>query len=140
MSGLSPYPRDVIIDQNGIIQYMNSEYDPQYMLQTVNNLLGINEVVNQSSEKIPQKFELKIFPNPFNPVTTISFNIIEASPVKLEIYNMLGQKIQSHHFDKNSLGEKTKVIIEMKNQPSGVYYLAVRSRRFSQTAKLLLLR
>ena len=35
----SPYPRDFIIDQNGIIQYANNEIDTAWMLSVIENLL-----------------------------------------------------------------------------------------------------
>jgi flagellar hook assembly protein FlgD len=45
---------------------------------------------------VPTKFNLvQNFPNPFNPETTIQFELPQVSPVKLEIFNILGQKIQT---------------------------------------------
>ena len=45
---------------------------------------------------LPQTFELhQNYPNPFNPSTTISFTMPAASPVSLNIYNMLGQKVKT---------------------------------------------
>jgi hypothetical protein len=38
--GPSPYPRDFIIDQQGIIRYANTEYDPGGMVVTIEHLLG----------------------------------------------------------------------------------------------------
>ena len=34
------------------------------------------------------------YPNPFNPTTTISFNLPEAQPVRLAVFNVLGQLVQ----------------------------------------------
>jgi len=40
----------------------------------------------------PKKFSLnQNFPNPFNPVTQITFSLNKASTVKLEVYNVMGQ-------------------------------------------------
>ena len=38
----SPYPRDFIIDQDGIIQYANNEIDFEWMLYVINELIGSN--------------------------------------------------------------------------------------------------
>ncbi len=46
--------------------------------------------------QVPTKFNLvQNFPNPFNPETTIQFELPQVSPVKLEIFNILGQKIHT---------------------------------------------
>ena len=38
----SPYPRDFIVDQFGILQYANNEIDTEWMLYVINELLGEN--------------------------------------------------------------------------------------------------
>lgn len=140
MIGITPYPRDVIIDQNGIIAYMNSEYDPQYMLQTVNSLLGINDITKEEHKFLPKDFQLIVYPNPFNPVTTVSFNVFEELPIRLDIYNLLGQKIQSQKFENYSVGDKASISINMENNPTGVYFINLTNGIISNSAKLLLLR
>ncbi len=40
----SPYPRDFIVDQNGIIQYANNEIDTEWMLIVLDDLLGGGEI------------------------------------------------------------------------------------------------
>ena len=41
----SPYPRDFIIDQDGIIQYANNEIDFEWMLYVINELIGSNYIL-----------------------------------------------------------------------------------------------
>ena len=38
----SPYPRDFIIDQSGLLQYANNEIDTEWMLYVINELIGNN--------------------------------------------------------------------------------------------------
>ena len=47
----SPYPRDFIIDQNGIIVYANNEVDTDYMLYIIDELLVEEDVVKIKSVK-----------------------------------------------------------------------------------------
>jgi hypothetical protein len=45
---------------------------------------------------IPDKFSVEQnYPNPFNPITTIRFNLPQASYVSIKIYNMLGQEVKT---------------------------------------------
>jgi len=140
MSGLSPYPRDVIIDQNGIIQYMHSEYDPQYMLQVVNNLLNVNEVENRTEVNLPNDFNLEVYPNPFNPTTNIIFNIIDSKQVELKIFNVVGQRVISQIYNKYHAGAKESIQLNMSDFSSGVYYLQISNGKHFSTKKLVLLR
>ena len=41
----SPYPRDFVIDQEGIIAYANNEIDTAWMLAVINDLLMINDII-----------------------------------------------------------------------------------------------
>ena len=41
----SPYPRDFIIDQNGILQYANNEIDTEWMIYVLEELININQEI-----------------------------------------------------------------------------------------------
>jgi hypothetical protein len=58
------------------------------------NILNPTFVVSNSSN-VPNKFELmQNFPNPFNPTTVISFALPFSSNVKIEAYNILGERVR----------------------------------------------
>ncbi len=62
-------------------------------------LIGTAEFVNSESAKLdktlPKEFTLgQNYPNPFNPSTTIRFDMAKTSPVRIEIYNLLGQRVR----------------------------------------------
>ncbi len=67
-----------------------------------NHFLGLREdgtVANSDQVVVPTKMTLTNFPNPFNPSTTIAFEIPEASTCNIEIFNVRGQKIVSHELN-----------------------------------------
>ena len=59
-----------------------------------NTLQKISTTVTAVDNNVPVQFDtIKNYPNPFNPSTTIEFNIIKQDRVNLSIYNIAGQKI-----------------------------------------------
>ena len=50
---------------------------------------------DKQESNVPAAIELQCYPNPFNPELTISFNLEEQKEVKLDIFNIKGQKVKS---------------------------------------------
>ncbi len=104
----------------------------------------IEENTAQLAE-IPQAYNLaQNFPNPFNPETSISFRLPQKSHVQIAIYDQLGRLVRLLADEEKAAGyHKTfwKGINNAGQQlPSGVYFLQMRSGKFNQTRKMLLLR
>ncbi len=62
---------------------------------------------DNDNETIPAKHTtgiVTIFPNPFNPSTTVSFSIDQPSLVELDIYNIKGQKVKSLLHERKNTG------------------------------------
>ena len=84
-----------------------------------------------------------IYPNPFNPNTTVRFFLRNDSNVKFEIYNLKGQRVHSSDLG-TKVGNKYHTVTwngkNDRNQDcsSGTYFFKVTSNSFSQTSKAIL--
>ncbi len=77
------------------------------------------------------------YPNPFNPSTTISFTIPEKGLVQLEVFDMLGQKIETLVNSEMDAGSYD-VNFTAKNLSSGIYFYRLKTNSFIQTNKMIL--
>jgi len=94
---------------------------------------------------ISTQYDLSNYPNPFNPTTTISYNLTTESNIELSIYNIKGQKIKQLVKDQLSAGKHTVNWngTDQKNQPvsSGIYlYKLNADGRYTTTKKMILLK
>jgi len=93
--------------------------------------------VNSINKRLPEIFKLsQNYPNPFNPITTISYQIPENSPVTLKIYNLAGREIATLINENQSVGIYT-VEWNAEGLPSGMYIYQLKAGSFSQTRKLI---
>jgi hypothetical protein len=93
----------------------------------------------------PQKFTLHAnYPNPFNPSTTISYDLPKRSLVTLGIYDLLGKQIKILVNQSQDAGNKIAMWNGTDNlgRPvsAGVYLYQIQAGDFTQTRKMLLLK
>ena len=93
---------------------------------------------------IPEDYQLfQNFPNPFNPGTTIRYQIPEAGIISLKVYDVLGSEVVTLVNEYNTAGSYE---IEfhpesgIRDLASGVYFYQLKSGRFVETKKMLLVR
>lgn len=79
------------------------------------------------------------YPNPFNASTAIEFYIPEAGEVRLEVFNVLGQKLATL-VDERLGGGDHRVIWNSGDLTSGVYFYRLESGNVTETKRMLLLR
>ncbi len=79
------------------------------------------------------------YPNPFNPTTTLRYDIAEATHVSMEIYNMLGQKIEQLR-DGTMAPGRYDVTWNAEKITSGVYFCRLRAGSHIEVRKMLLTR
>jgi len=88
----------------------------------------------------PSGFKLKQnYPNPFNPTTFISFDLLKASDVKLAVYNVTGQLVETLIRDFRQAGAYT-IEYDASTLSSGVYYYELTAGSFKDVRKMLLVK
>ena len=89
---------------------------------------------------IPDHFALhQNYPNPFNPVTEIEFDLPEASQVRIDIYNIMGQQIVSLVDDYLEAGAYS-IPWDGSGYASGVYLYRMETGSYTKTMKMILLK
>jgi|SaaInl7_200m_RNA_FD_contig_31_426260_length_2544_multi_15_in_0_out_0_1 hypothetical protein len=90
---------------------------------------------------VPSEYALRQnYPNPFNPTTNISFDLKETGRVKLELYNVLGQKVMTL-IDSEVMDAGMHVRqFGMSSLATGVYFYKLEVNNFSQVKKMMLLK
>lgn len=79
------------------------------------------------------------YPNPFNPVTTIRYEIPAACTVSLKIYNILGQVVATL-IDAKQLAGAYEVKWNASGLSSGVYFYKLETPGFRETKKMILIK
>ena len=95
---------------------------------------------------MPETYEIfPNFPNPFTGSTTLRYGLVEAGPVVLEIYNLLGQRVAVLEQGEEKKAGYHAVAwdgrgIAGESLASGVYFARLQSGSFTQTVKMMLVR
>jgi PKD repeat protein len=105
--------------------------------QTFNWDVHVNDTLSSPSTFVPQVTKLfSNHPNPFNPTTTIRFDIKENEKGTLSIFNIKGQLIESQKFESGH----HNYLWNANNQSSGIYLYKLETESVIETRKMLLLK
>ena len=82
-------------------------------------------------------------PNPFNPTTTIYYDILEPCKVRLDVFNIKGQKVRSL-LDKSKSSGRHSIVFEARDAngkalSSGIYFYRFSAGKYKTTRKMLLM-
>ena len=127
---------NIPVSGNGVYGLTNFTFiNPMKLLVYYNNI-----VTNIEDEEIkPLTYSLEQnYPNPFNPATNIEFSLSEEVEVSLSIFNELGQKVTELVNTKLEAG-KYSYQWDAKNASSGIYFYELKTEKFVEIKKMILI-
>jgi len=104
-----------------------------------------DDIIDPFKQGLPTEFKLTAnYPNPFNPATTIAFELPQSSPVKIEIFNILGQKVATLVNDVRDAGRFEVVWNGLdesgKSVSSGIYFCRMTAGDYTGTLKMMMMK
>jgi len=125
--------------QSAVLYVHLTEHDLYFDASSFTN------VDDEIGDEVIREFSLKQnYPNPFNPTTSIEFLLPKSGEIKIEIFNILGQRVRTlveQHFkagyQKVEWNGKDDSGIEVA---SGVYFYKLQTEDFTKTKKMVLVR
>jgi len=116
--------RDYVLETNG-----------RYVLPSLRDNLS-----KKGENQVPLRNKLyDNCPNPFNPTTTIKYDLARASNVKITIYNILGQEVRVLVNELKKAGSYN-VKFDGTNLSSGIYFCRIEAGSFIDAKKMVLVR
>ncbi len=113
-------------------------YGPTNVYFNAENLPAVG--ITPIGTNIPDKFELsQNYPNPFNPYTKIDLKIMNAGPVTLKIYDMLGREVYTLINEYLNAGTYS-VTFDASNLNSGIYIYKMNANGFTDSKKMILIK
>ncbi|MCF7919800.1 MAG: choice-of-anchor J domain-containing protein [Candidatus Cloacimonetes bacterium] len=109
---------------------------------------GISEIISidfnypSATEEnlLPVSTSLKAnYPNPFNPQTTIDFDLASEERININIFNVKGQKVTELVNEILPAGNH-KIVWNAENNPSGLYFVQLKTAKISLTNKIILIK
>ena len=92
------------------------------------------------STNSPDEFRLlQNFPNPFNPTTTIRYDIKTKGNVELKVFDLLGRELTSL-VNENQTPGTYEVVFDASSLPSGVYFYRLKAGDFVDSKKMVVLK
>ncbi len=98
-----------------------------------------NVVSPERQSSVPEELALSVYPNPFNPVATFRFGLVQDGRVRLDVYNITGQKVETLMDEEFTRGYHT-VEFNAADLPTGIYFARIEAGRFVKTEKMVLLK
>lgn len=131
-----PTPKMVTLPDGGSGVTPPGSTAPPTRFQYVVAMVGIQPVSNE----IPGEFKLYTnYPNPFNPITKIKFDIAKNTNAKLLVYDVLGRVVETLISGDIKAG-RYEIDFDGYSLASGVYFYKLVTNEFVETKKMLMIK
>ncbi len=118
----------------------NRIYRPQGFVPGVVMVLAPTAIDDEAIQTLPSRLALaQNYPNPFNPTTMIEFTLPLAGHTRLEVFNVLGQRVVTLIDRALGVGAH-QVQWDGADQPSGIYFYRLTHSEGAQTRKMILVK
>ena len=101
------------------------------------DIIDIEAVELYDSGEIPEMFTIaEVYPNPFNPTTQIIVGLSESAPLKVRVFNILGEEVALIADEFFNCGFHT-FTFDAHNMTSGIYFIhATVPRKMNEMRKV----
>ncbi|MDB4125684.1 T9SS type A sorting domain-containing protein [Candidatus Marinimicrobia bacterium] len=101
---------------------------------------NIDSQLENTNISIPSEIKIEnVYPNPFNPVTTIDFSVSQPNHIDINIYDLNGKFVKSINSKQYAIGNYSETI-DISGFTSGVYFVRLELENRFLTQKLMLLK
>ncbi|MFA7419503.1 MAG: T9SS type A sorting domain-containing protein [Melioribacteraceae bacterium] len=114
--------------------YSSPSYEAVY---GTSNLEKISDKMPVASNEVPTNYSISNYPNPFNPTTTINYQLPKDGMVTIKVYDIIGKEVATLVNGHKSAGYY-KIDFDASKLTSGVYIAAIQASSFNKSIKLLL--
>ena len=136
---------DTVVELNILYAYKLSSVDIHENESDHTEIITFGILANDTGLSLPTVYALHYnYPNPFNPITSLRYDLPEQAQVMLTIYDLMGREITQLVNTAQEAGYRSVQwnATDMHGKPvsAGVYLYQVRSGEFVQTRKMVLLK
>jgi len=107
------------------------------------NLVNLIPIIPSSVKESnigPDHFQLlHNYPNPFNPDTKIQYSIPQSSKIKVKIFDLLGNEIETL-VNQEKIAGTYEITWNANNLPSGIYFCRLESGNYTSAINMLLIK
>ena len=103
-------------------------------------IVNVINSISGDQNGIPVTYGLKQnYPNPFNPATRINYQLAQSAKVVLTVYDIMGRGVKTLVNKYQQAGYYT-IDFDASSLSSGIYFYDIKSKRFSKTLKMILMK